>query len=161
MELRKSKNIFDIAIFLLFVSGRRTSELLSAKFINIKGSKDIGIKGILKRTDGGNDCVFTPMINKTLFFKILKEFNKLLKFTNLNTFQRTLNRKIKNILGDDIHPHVMRGMYALYMFEFRNNKNKKINTFIRDALCHQSINASLNYTGYKVRFDKDIVKRLK
>ena len=156
--LSKSNDPFELAIYLLFISGRRTSELLTADFTNIKKSKAVGINGVKKRTDGGNGCSFIPITTKTKFFKLYKKFKKILEYKNINTFHRSLNRRVKKILGKGVRPHDLRGYYVTYMFKFRNKENKKINTFIRDNLCHQSINASLNYTGYKINFDKDIFK---
>lgn len=158
MPLKNSRDVFDLAIWLLLMSGRRSSELMTAKFNNIRGTVDVGIDGVKKRRDGGNDCVFSPLVPKTVFFKVYNDFKRLFKFTNKDTFQRTLNRRVKKLLGEEFHPHTLRGIFALYSFKFRNKNNKKINTFIRDALCHQSINASLNYTGYKILFDNDIIK---
>lgn len=157
LSLGDSKNVHDLAIYLLFVSGRRTSEMLHAVFHNDKKNKLIRITGVLKRTDK-TDCVFPPLINKTKFFKIYKKFKKTLKYSNQYTFQRTIHRKTTKLLG--VKPHALRGMYITYAFIFRNKSNLKINTFIKEKLCHQSINASLNYTQYKLDDDinSDFVK---
>ena len=158
--LSDSNNIFDLAIYLLFVTGRRTSELMNARFYNKKHSNLVQISGVLKRTDH-IDCEFPILIGKTKFFKIYNRFKNLQKHTNEESFHRTLNRKFKRMFpGKQFKPHTMRGFYVTYLFKFRNKTDTKINTFIRDNLCHQSINASLNYTQYKLddSITKDFVR---
>lgn len=155
----RSNDIFELAMFLLFVTGRRTSELLNATFKNIRTSDAIGIDGVKKRRDGGHDCTFIPLVSKTTFFKTYTKFKRLLKYANKNTFARTLNRRVKKNLREDLHPHVLRGVYANYSYKFRNREDKKINTFIRDALCHKTVSASMYYTGYEINTAKDIVKK--
>lgn len=156
--LENTDDVFELAIYLLFITGRRVSEILSSSFSNIKKSKNIKIDGVKKRTDDGNDCEFPPLVSKTKFFKLYKKFMKILKFNNKNTFHRTLNRKLKKILGKTYKPHHLRGIYVTYLFKFRNTENMKINTFIKENLCHQSTNSSLSYTGYRMDFNKDILK---
>jgi site-specific recombinase XerC len=162
-ELRKSRDMYDIAIYLLFMSGRRTSELLSSIFKNKKKEKRISILGLKKRRKNIDKlCYFTPLVNKTKFNKIYNKFKR--KYNNskivgnTNLFSRTLNRRIKSRINTNFHPHMLRGFYVAYLFKFRNYEKKKINTFIRDNLCHQTINASLNYTGYNIELKKDILK---
>ncbi len=157
MSFEDSNDPEELAIYLLLVSGRRVSELLEAEFINKKKNKNIVIKGIKKRTDF-KECEFQPLINKTKFFKLLKRFNMLKRFIKIDTFHRNLNNRIKSRLGENYKPHLLRGIYAIYSYKFRNRTDLKINTFIQKILCHQSINSSLNYTQYKILFDKDIIK---
>jgi len=156
-----SNDVYDLFIFLLFVTGRRTHELFSANFVNVMKSKNIRIEGVAKRTDEGI-CEFPPLISKTKFFKIYNRYKKLQHKTNQNTFHRGLNRHIKKVFPNKKwNPHVFRGMYVMYGYKFRNTKRQKINTFIKEHLCHQSINASMNYTQYKLADDvtTDIAKK--
>ena len=153
----KSNDIYEIALYLLFVSGRRVSELMEANFINVKGNKNIKIDGVKKRTDEGI-CEFIPLINKTKFFKIYKKFKLMLKHSTITSFHRNLGRNTKKKLGQNMNPHKMRKFYANYSFKFRNKGLDKINTHIKNILCHQSINASLNYTGVDISFSKDFIK---
>lgn len=160
MSFAKSKDIFKLAIYLLFVTGRRISELLGAEFFSTKKPYLVKIRGVLKRTDNV-DCEFPLLINKAKFFKIMKRFKDLQTYTNMDTFHRLLNNKVKILLENDkLKPHSLRGMYITYLFKFRNKDNLKINTFIKKNLCHQSIDASMNYTQYKINddMDSDIVK---
>jgi len=158
LSFKGDKNIHLLAIYLLFASGRRSGELLSARIRNKPGSDKLKIDGVLKRSDGGEGCEFQTVVSKTAFLKEFKRFRSLTKYANLDTFQRTLSRKVKKKLGDGVHPHSLRGFYAAYMFKFRNKEQIPINPYIRDVLCHQSVNSSLNYTAFKVQFDQDFVR---
>jgi len=158
LSLANSDNVYELLIFLLFVTGRRISEIYESNFYDIKNTNRIGINGVKKRSDHGNGCEFPILISKPNFFKLMHKFRLLTKNKSLDTVNRNANRYMKNILGDDFHVHNLRGMYANYLFRFRNKDNIKINTFIRDVLCHQSIDASINYTGYLINFNNDIIK---
>ena len=153
-----SNDIYELALYLLMITGRRVSELMEAVFINVKGNRNIKIDGVKKRTDEGI-CEFIPLINKTKFFKLYKKFKIMLKHvSSLSSFHRNLGRNTKKKLGQDFNPHKMRKIYANYSFRFRNKLKEKLNTHIKRVLCHMSINASLNYTGININFDKDIIK---
>ena len=62
----------------------------------------------------------------------------------------------KKAIGPTWHAHMLRGVYAAYLFKFDNPENTKINTFIKNKLCHTTIDASLSYTGYTMDFDDDL-----
>ena len=64
---------------------------------------------------------------------------------------------LAKILGDNFHTHNLRGIYAIYSYTFRNPDNIKINPFVKSALNHLSLDASLSYTGYKINFTNDII----
>lgn len=158
MNLRNSLNVYDVAIFLLFISGRRTSELDNFKFINVVGNKNIKMKGILKRKDI-DECYFIPIINKTKFFKYYKIFKDLKNKNNIHSFQKNLIARSNKLFNHS--PHFFRGAYATYMFTFRNTEKKKVNPFYMSILCHKSVDASLSYTQYKISFSDDIIKSMK
>ena len=156
-SFRNSDDIYDLAIYLLFVSGRRTAELLEGKYSNKPKTPYIYINGIKKRRSDTKG-IFIPIILKTKFLNLMRKFKLLYKNLKLKpqSFSRQLNRKIKSKIDNDLHPHNLRGLYAFYMFSFNNSENLKINTYIKNVLLHQSINSSLSYTQYK--FAKDIKK---
>jgi len=159
LSFHDSSKIFELMIWLLFVSGRRTSELLTAKFTNAKSNKAIRIKGVKKRSDSDTvECEFIPLVSKTKFFKVYNKFKRILNYSNLGTIHRTLDRRIKRHFNSVWHPHLLRGAHANYAYKFRNKDKDKINTFIQNQLCHQSVRASLSYTGYNIAFDNDIVR---
>jgi integrase len=155
-----SDNLYELAIYLLFVSGRRTSELLESTYINSPKSKYIIIKGIKKRKTKNENGYFIPIIKKKKFMILINKFKKLIKpyKFSVNTFSRQLNRILKKNVDVSLHPHSLRGLYANYMFNFYNPDKLKINTFIKGVLLHQNINSSMSYTQYQ--FPSNISKSL-
>lgn len=159
--LSKSNDLYEMAIYLLFITGRRTGELYNAKFYSKRGKPDIYIDGVLKRSDDGNGCHFPPLVNKTKTLKIMKRFKAALgdkSYLTEPTFRRELLRRLKKYLGNIVYPHMLRGIYVNYLHKFRNDNDAKINTFIMEKLCHETVSTSLNYTGYEILFDEDYVK---
>ncbi len=165
MSYGGSGDVYKIFIFLLFVSGRRTYELINSQFTNTLRKKGNLIKmtGISKtRGNDSNECYFSPLIRKGTFFRIYHRFFRLIHLNSLNTFQRQLSYKINSLFpGKGYHPHSFRGMYAIYMYKFRNPDKKKINTFIQDVLCHQTVKSSMSYTQWDLNnVNTDILKKI-
>lgn len=160
LNYHNSYDIFQLAIFLLLTSGKRTRELMDSK-ITSGSKKNLKINNILKRTDKNQNLEFIPMIPKTVFLKSYRKFKQLYKYTNKDTFQRSLNRSIKRNLGDVYYPHILRKIYANYLFKHRNTENLKINPFLKKVLLQQSVTSSLYYTGIKFDFVNDFVKKHK
>ncbi len=163
MSYAHSPDIYKTFIYLLFISGRRTNELINSAFKNSKGrgNKKIIMMGMSKkRTQNEDECHFTPLVNKGAFFRAYHRFFKFIHCNSLNTFQRQLTKKVHALFPDKCyHPHSFRGMYALYAYKFRNPKKMKINTFIQDALCHGTVKSSLSYTQWNLDDIKsDIIK---
>lgn len=158
-SLKVSNDLYSQCIHLLFVTGRRTAELINASFT--AAGEYINIDGVLKRSDDGKNCKFRPILSVKETIAYVRKFQKQYKQTYDNgdvaLFRRSLNRHIKRILGRVVHPHMLRGIYVNYMYKFRNKENKKINTFIMDELCHETVTTSMNYTGYEIAFDEDVV----
>lgn len=147
--LNESNNFYDLAIYLLFCSGRRTRELFDAEFQRTNKRDRIRIIGVKKRSDYGI-CDFQPICEVDEFFDAYDRFIEMKDEREIKyaSFSRQLNREIKRSLKNNLHPHNLRGMYVTYMFKHRNKKRQKINPFIRNNLCHQSLDASLSYTQY-------------
>ena len=156
-----SNNIFELAIFLLLCSGRRTTELLNSNITNKTKTKKLIIDVVKKRKDNNTNLEFPVLIPKSSFLKTLRNFKKRYQYTNKSTFIRTLNRKIKRSLGANIHAHLLRKIYVNYLFNFRNKDNLTINPFVRDTLLQQSITSSNFYTGIKFNFKNDFIKKMK
>ncbi len=156
-----SDDLFELAMFLLLTSGRRTSELMVSNFKNVKKKNEIIIDNVIKRTDKCQNLTFKPLVSKTIFLKNVKKFKKKYKYTNKDTFQRTLHRHIKSKISEKYYPHLLRKIYANYMYKFRNKEKLAINPFIQKALLQQSITSSMYYTGIKFNFDNDFIKKKK
>ncbi len=155
------KNIFKLGMFLLLTSGRRSCELLESKITNIKSSKKLNIDHIAKRTDKDQNLQFPTLVPKTVFMKNLKKFKKLFEYTNKPSFGRTLSRALKREFGENWYPHLLRKIYAVYSYEFRNKEDLAVNPFIQSVLLQQGITSSLSYTGIKLNFTDDIIKKYK
>lgn len=161
LNYNQSDDLFELAMFLLLSSGRRTSELMASKFKNVKRENQITIDNVIKRTDKCQNLTFEPLVKKTIFIKNIKKFKKKYKYSNKDTFQRTLHRHIKANIGQEYYPHLLRKIYANYMYRFRNTEKLAINPFIQNALLQQSITSSMYYTGVKFDFDSDFIKKKK
>ncbi len=158
LSFRYSDNIYENAIYLLFVTGRRLIELLTAKFYSKKNSSNyIYIDGIRKRKDNKKSCRFIPLTDKKETIEKIHEFQEKIKKVKTDSFKRSLLRNIKKKVDDSFYTHMLRGIYIMYLYKFRNKNNKKINTFIMNNLCHQNIDSSLSYTGYNINFNEDII----
>lgn len=154
ISFKNSDDAHILAIFLLFCSGRRGSELLDAKFSLDKDEDFIKVKGLKKTRGLTNTQTFQSICDREEFLNLTKKFRRLL--SNKITFNTILNRRVKKFLGKNLSAHDMRGIYALYMFKFNNPNNAKINQYIKIILNHESIDSSLSYTGYKIKFDKKL-----
>lgn len=156
ISLKNSINPYDIALYLLLMSGRRISEILEAKFSlsSIKGH--IKMEGAKKTRFNDSVLDFKPIGTPKAFLRHLKKFRKL--EVNPITYPRMLGLRLKKLLGNEWHPHMLRGLYAIYLFKFDNPDLLKINSFIQSALNHKTIGASLSYTGYSI---KDVSSKLK
>jgi hypothetical protein len=161
MKFEKSNNIYEIYIWLLFISGRRLREIIKSKFYNIKGSQLINMKGVFKKKNNNeeNSIKFKTLIPKTRFFKAHKKLMKIYKYSNIKNLSHNLQINIKKKLGKEYKTHNLRGIYVMYAYKFRNNENKKLNSFIMDFLNHDVIESSLSYTNYLINFDIDIIKK--
>ncbi len=162
MDYRDEDNIFKLSFFLLLITGRRVGEIVRSEFKSGQSSDYIRVNGLLKRSKKGvNDtCEFPPLINVKTTLILIKKFRKMYESAGFSeaSFRRELLRHCKKYLHKNAYPHMLRGIFCNYHYKFRNKERKKINTLIQDVLCHESISTSLNYTGYNLIFDKDIIK---
>jgi integrase len=150
-KLKALKGSIDpllLAIYLLFVSGRRTAELLNARFSlsDVKGM--VEIDGLVKTRNGNAVGTFRPIGTAPSFIKLVTKFQK--AGVNKGTFNRLVSLRLKKLFDIVKNPHMLRGVYATYMFKHHNKDGLKINTFLKQVLNHSSILSSLSYTGYSI-----------
>lgn len=159
LALKDSTNMYDLCMLLLLITGRRTIEILDADIYSTGSPELLHIDGVVKRSDEGN-CVFPPLWSPSKTLKLLSRFRSMIDRSTFNraTFRRNLLARIRSKVDTQAHPHMFRGIYANYLFKFRNPHHKKINTFLMDVLCHETISTSLSYTGYDVMVDIDYIK---
>lgn len=159
-----SDDPFQLFMYILFVSGRRTTEVLQGDFKSAKGRGKVEFDGLLKtRGDTPPKAIIEIIGDKTTFLKAVRRCRKKVKASGhtFDTFKRYLDRRIKKEFGPGFRAHTLRGIYANYMYEFNNPQKKKINTFIKDVLNHNSIDSSLSYTQYKLEGVQPLTKRKK
>lgn len=155
----KSNTINRLLIYLIFVSGRRVSEIIEGTFYTKKNNKDIFFKGIKKKKGGKDrDTEFELKLltSKSSFIKCYKLFKELTKGKTTKSLTITVNNYIKRNFGESFTSHTFRGVYGNYLFKFFNPDNLVINQYLRKVLKHDVIETSLNYTAYKIDIDKPI-----
>ncbi len=146
--LKTSTDPLTLAIYLLFASGRRSAELINAKFSQSDKKGMVNINGLVKTRGKDMTGSFVPIGTPSNFLKLIRKFQA--SKPNPGTFNRLVGIRLKRLLGPDWHPHNLRGAYATYLFKHHNPKGLKINTFLQQALNHSSVISSLSYTGYSI-----------
>ena len=149
---KNSDNIYDKILYLLFVSGRRVSEIIGNKTKFMKYNDHIYVKGLLKKKhkDG---CIIYPMIDNNEFmnrYNYIKDYIRK-SGRSRKAFHDQLYIRVKKKIGLTIHS--LRAIYVLYMYKHYNKNNYQFNEFIRRRLCHDIIESSLSYTKYKLLSD--------
>lgn len=161
ISFEKSKDPYEMYIYLMFITGRRLREILDGQFKNKKGSKLISMKGIKKSRKKeleNQEVEIIPLVAKTKFFRIYKKLKNIIKYSNIKHIENNLQKNIKKLLGSNWKTHDLRRLYAMYMFKFRNPERLTLNPFLQKVLHHSSIENSINYSDVDLLFDKDIVK---
>ena len=150
----KSDNVYEMLIYLLFVTGRRFKTILNNDIRNKKGTRHLEAKLLKKRGVLTEKYYSFPVIGRKFeILKVIKRFRK--KYTNLrikeNSFNRRANIFIKLYLDDNkINLRLLRSLYALYLFKFKNKQRQTINAFVGTVLCHESDQCGIYYTGLEI-----------
>jgi len=152
LDLKLTDDIYELAIYLQFISGLRANELRDKDFkIRIK---DDNVRMMLSKKKDNKKNKYYPinLIPDTLNAKEFKNgliqiraFADLLKPTD---WIKRINRVVKKQVRKDLTSHALRGMYASYMFNNHNPDNQNLNGFISKALNHENGDSSLNYSNY-------------
>jgi hypothetical protein len=164
-EYRDSLNIYEIGFYILLNTGRRINEMIKniEKFTNKPRSNNIiYFSGILKKRkkDEKSERVEIMTIdNKKDVMNAIRKMKKLLKMKNKTSFQRSLQSWIKKLSGEHKWTsHMLRSIYANYLFVTKNPKNQIYNAYIRERLHHKNLATSINYSDVKIIDD---TKKLK
>jgi len=167
LDFKNTENIYELAMYLQFISGRRADEIKDKEYIARVG-KDKKLKMLLSKKNGKNQNKYyqITLIPNTLspeqFKNALKMVRQNFSHIGSNDYIKRLNRKIKKLVRSDLTSHSFRGMYATYLFNNFNHDNQNINGFIEKVLNHDSSGSSLNYSnylyedGFKNKSDKEI-----
>ena len=159
LSFKDSKNLFEKYIYLQFISGRRLNEIKEfAHNMRIPKGKTYKIKMKLskKKYDKESDMDEVQLIPNQLdnvsFRKKVKNIRDITEDISTSDFNKRVNKYIKKNLNKQWSSHVLRGLYAHYMFHNYNAENLNINGFLTQILNHDSSDASLNYSNFV--FDK-------
>ncbi len=152
LDLKLTDDIYELAIYLQFISGLRANELRDKDFkIRIK---DDNVRMMLSKKKDNKKNKYYPinLIPDTLNAKEFKNgliqiraFADLLKPTD---WIKRINRVVKKQVRKDLTSHALRGMYASYMFNNHNPDNQNLNGYISKVLNHENGDSSLNYSNY-------------
>lgn len=161
LSFNMSDNIHEITFYILLVTGCRTGELCTSSFTNSSSKKKIKIDIIKKRRDKKQNFTILTLANKYIVLKNIKKFKSMYKKISENQTQGSFMRRLSEQFKKKIHPlyssHLLRNIYANYLYTFRNTSNLTINPFIQKILNHQTTHASIPYTRIKFSFKKDFI----
>jgi hypothetical protein len=151
ISYHKSSNVYELLYYLLFVSGRRFSNIISGEFQNTKNRGIISAKLLKKRGDG-TFYKFPLIGTKQKFFKALKRFRKLYKtIKTTGAFNKQANLLIKHKLqSNEFNVSKLRPLYALWLFKHKNKENIIMPSFISNVLCHSNDSCSIHYSGLEI-----------
>ena len=153
-SFQNSTDPYKLAMYLLFMSGRRTSELLNGEFTLSDEKGFVNLDGFKKTRGHDSKGQFKTISFPKKFLRLLKKFQKM--NVSKTTFACIINRRIKTILGEEYTAHSLRSAYAAYRFKFDNAEKKIINKFIQEALNHLSMDSSISYMGHGIAFEKPV-----
>jgi len=160
LNLKNSDDLYDLGIFLQFISGRRASEIYQhindhdkIKVDRIKNKSNL-IKFSTLHKKNNDKSEIIELIPDTLdSIEYKKLYNKINNELDISTqdYINRVNVKLKNMFPkvSNMSSHKLRGMYARYMFETNNDDNQNINGYITKILNHDSFESSLSYSNYK------------
>ena len=153
LEFKDTDDIYELAIYLQFISGRRADEIKDKEYKSRIG-KDKKLKMLLSKKNGKNQNKYYEIrlipdtISPEKFKNGLNVVRQNFQHIGSNDYIKRLNRKIKKLVRDDLTSHNLRGMYATFMFNEYNPDNQNINGYIEKILNHDSSGSSLNYSNY-------------
>jgi len=152
LQLKNSSNVYDNAIYLQFISGRRINEIFDddIKLTMLKNAPHkVRFSSLSKKTNDKPYIIkLVPDITGKEFRDKLYNLRKIINGISLNDFNKRVNKKIKEKIGKQFTSHNLRGMYGVFLFNKYNEEDQNINGFISKVLNHDSTDASLHYTNY-------------
>lgn len=153
LDFKNTDDLYELAIYLQFISGRRADELKDKEY-KIRVGKDNKVKMLLSKKNADKKKKYFPieLIPDTILPQQFKQSVNILRqnmnHIGSNDYIKRLNRKIKKLVRSDLTSHNLRGIYASYMFNKFNPDNQNINGFTSKILNHDSDTSSLSYSNY-------------
>jgi len=174
LALKNSEDLYDIGIYLQFISGRRASEIYQhtndhdkIKVERIKNKPNLIKFSTLHKKNNDKSEVIELIPNTLNSSEFKSMYNKINNELNISTqdYINRINMRLKNIFPkvSNMSSHKLRGMYARYMYETNNDENQNINGYLTRILNHDSPESSLSYSNYRFIAHKQepIDKRIK
>jgi integrase len=153
LAFKNTEDLFELAIYLQFISGRRADEIRDSEY-KIRIDQKDNLKMLLSKKSKEKRNKYFPikLLKNSLSPKQFKESVKIIRqnfnYIKSNDYIKRLNRKIKKLVRNDLTSHDLRGMYAMYMFNTDNPENRNVNGFLSSVLNHDSDSSSLSYSNY-------------
>lgn len=148
----KSDKLSEQIAFCLLSTGRRSSEILKAKYKKSRKKNKILMKGILKKRKEEIDeyIEIDTIANSNITYKIITIVQT--KMSKYKEPQTKLQKELKTVrLGDKVYnSHMYRVIYANYLFKERNAKGHIYNVFIKNVLKHSNLTSSINYSSVEI-----------
>lgn len=160
IALRDSDDLYDMGIYLQFISGRRASEIYQhtedydkIKLDRIKNKNNLIKFSTLHKKNNDKFEVIELIPNTLDSNEFKKMYNKINNELDIRTqdYINRINTKLKYMFPkvSNMSSHKLRGMYAQYQYSTNNEEDQNINGYITKILNHSSPDASLSYSNYK------------
>ena len=144
---------FDLLTYILLNSGRRTSEILENKF----ELQDNHVYIVIDKTQQTKKLTPIQILldnNPKSMVKDLDQLRESIK-GSLSTFKTEYNHYLHSVYG--IHAHLLRAIYARYVFQFRNAEKLNFSFIINKYLNHKAGSGSASfYDQINLIMDKDV-----
>lgn len=153
-DLRESDNVYDQAIYLQFISGRRINEIFDNDFrVSSKDPRQVSMR-LSKKSDDKKFHKFELLKDTSdngEFKTMLKKMRTSINGMSVKDFTNRVNRKIRDVVRKDLSSHDLRGLYAVLKFETDNPDNLTMIGHINKSLNHgeTSIDSSVSYSNFQ------------
>ena len=152
-DLRESDNVYEQAIYLQFISGRRINEIFDSDFrVSSKDPRQVSMR-LSKKADDKKFHKF-ELLKETSdnkeFKTMLKKMRTSINGMSVKDFTNRVNRKIRDVVRKDLSSHDLRGLYAVLKFHTDNPDNLGMIAHINKSLNHgqTSIDSSVSYSNF-------------
>ncbi len=152
-------NAFDLAVALALTTGRRMIELFKTGTLTPVGEDHrMRFEGQVKKSafaeTGAYDIpVLAPpeIIKKALArLRTEKDCSELTKREGNLKWSNSCNAAARRLMGDDVHFHSLRAMYAVLTFNAALPHKHSLNMFVSRVLGHANLGNSISYTSIHV-----------
>jgi len=152
-KLKNSSTLVDRLIYLLFATGRRLNEIVNPEYKVSKRQRhddQIVFSHLSKQPKKQKEIVqLIPEENSKDIISMIKKFRDEVKKYDMNHKDMNGQARYKTAkLKKGLHPHSLRGIYALYMWYEDNKRTQNRTGYIKEILNHTDPDSSLSYNHY-------------